>query len=87
MTATRDQNGSYAMIYFPRSDQSAVIDMAKLSAQTVRGWWYDPRTGTGRDLGALKGPRLSITSPTGGPDWVLVLDDPRRGYPPPGLKH
>ena len=36
-----------------------------------------------RDLPAA---RTEFVTPSYGPDWALVLDDPASGYPPPGLK-
>lgn len=33
----------------------------------------------------LSGPRVSVTTPSYGPDWVLVVDDAQAGYAGPGL--
>ena len=30
------------------------------------------------------GEKITFRAPETGPDWVLVLDDAARGYPPPG---
>jgi len=87
LQATRDREGTYALIYFPMNDQTATIDLAKLSAKQIRAWWYDPRTGIGKLADEFKneGPR-EFRSPPQGPDWVLVLDDAEKNYAPPGLK-
>jgi hypothetical protein len=87
LQATRDREGTYAFVYFPLNDQSATIDLGKLNARIVRAWWYDPRTGVGTLLGEFDGGgRREFRTPPTGPDWVLVLDDAAKNYPPPGLK-
>jgi len=84
--ATRDADGSYAMIYVPAAGQTVAVDTGRLSGERLKGWWYDPRTGKAT---ALKGDfpvggKLEFTTPPEGPDWVLVLDDATREYPRPG---
>ena len=87
LQATRDREGTFAFVYFPVNDQSATIDLAKLSAGQVRVWWYDPRTGVGKLAGEFPGGKAQdFRSPPQGPDWILVLDDAARNYAPPGLK-
>jgi len=82
--ATRDSEGSYALVYLPASDP-VELDLNKLTGEKLTGYWYDPRTGTARSIGLLqKADRVRFTPPQGGPDWVLVLDDAARGYPAPG---
>ena len=84
--ATRDRLGSYALIYFPTSDQEVSVDLSKLRAPRLRAWWFDPRTGIGTLVGeVIGGTRRTFRSPSHGPDWVLVLDDPAAGYGPPGM--
>jgi hypothetical protein len=87
MQAARDSAGTYAFVYFPMQDQTARIDLSRLRSARVRAWWFDPRTGVGTLQGEFEGgaPREFRTPPYG-PDWVLVLDDPNRGYAPPGLE-
>lgn len=86
LQATRDSNGTYALIYFPLNDQSATIDLAKLNAKRVRAWWYDPRAGFSILLGEFDGGSLrEFRTPPYGPDWVLVLDDAATKFPLPGL--
>ncbi len=88
LQATRDREGTYAFIYFPANDQPATIDLARLKAQQIRAWWYDPRTGIGTLIGELPGGNPhAFRSPAQGPDWVLVLDDTAKNYPPPGLEY
>lgn len=85
ITASRDRNGTYAMIYFPCRDQVATIDLAKLPGNQFRAWWYDPRTGFANPLGVIEGKAThDFKTPSYGPDWVLVLDDIKSDYGTPG---
>lgn len=75
--ATRDSEGSFAMIYFP-TGKSVEVDLSKLKMNELKGNWYDPRTGitfpyTGEKL---KNGKNSIKTPSNGKghDWVLVVD-------------
>lgn len=84
--ATRDAEGSYAMVYLPGAGQSVTVDTSHLSAARLKVWWYDPRTGkaTAEKGEPQGGEKITFRAPGTGPDWVLVLDDAARGYPPPG---
>jgi hypothetical protein len=79
--ATRDADGSYALIYLP-SCNPVTLDLEKLSGEVLDVTWYDPRTGAARRGGQVRRQgQQSFTPPTVWPDWVLVLDDAARGYP------
>jgi hypothetical protein len=84
--ATRDETGSYAMIYAPVGRRFRV-HMNKIAGAKVRAWWFDPRSGSAAMIGdfANSGER-EFMPPNPGEhlDWVLVLDDVAKGYPPPG---
>lgn len=82
--ATRDAEGSYALVYVP-SGKPVELDGTRLTGDHLRCCWYDPRTGVAQEIGVIeKQERLSFTPPIGGPDWVLVLDDATRGFAAPG---
>jgi len=87
MSATRDREGSYAMIYLPQG-QPVTVDLTKLSGSTVFAWWFDPRTGNATRIEGTFGTNQSqrLVPPTSGPeqDWVLVIDDTSKNYPAPG---
>jgi hypothetical protein len=88
ITASRDRDGSYALIYFPTSDQTATIDLGKLRGVKLRAWWFDPRTGFAHPLGQIdRQGKKEFTSPSYGPDWVLVLDDAASSYAAPGANY
>jgi hypothetical protein len=85
ITATRDSEGSYAMIYMPNASQTVTISTDLLTGEQLKAWWFDPRTGQAKEIETF--PReasRSFTSPSEEPDWVLVIDDAARGFPPPG---
>jgi hypothetical protein len=87
LQATRDREGTYAFVYFPASDLKATVDLSRLKAKRLRGWWYDTRTGIGTPLDEpLTGKAQEFRSPPFGPDWVLVVEDAEAGYAPPGLQ-
>jgi len=82
--ATRDSNGSYAMIYLPQN-QPVNIDLNILSGKQIQAWWYDPRNGKAIDGGVLtKTTKQPFTPPKDGKDWILVLDDVEKKYKSPG---
>ena len=83
--ATRDADGSYALVYVP-SGKAVEVDLAKLSGETLNAFWFDPRTGTAARFAVLTNPRAAhtFTPPPGGPDWVLVLEDAARDFSRPG---
>jgi hypothetical protein len=82
--ATRSAAGRYAFVYIPQSDQQVEIDLGSLAGR-AQAWWYCPRTGRAWLAGVFDNHgRASFTSPIGGPDWVLVLDEIAAGFPPPG---
>lgn len=85
ITVSRDLEGTYAFAYFPTSDQTATLDLAKLRPGKLRVWWFDPRTGFAHPADEIEGgARREFKSPSYGPDWVLVLDSASAGYSPPG---
>jgi hypothetical protein len=87
--ATRDEAGSYAMVYAPIGRPFSVkLDAVK--AKTIRAWWFNPRDGSTKSGGEFEnaGGNRQFISPDPGEllDWVLVLDDASKNYPPPGTK-
>jgi hypothetical protein len=85
--ATRDADGSYAMVYAP-VERRFRVRLEQLSGERVRAWWYNPRNGEASPAGEYPthGEQSFLPpNPGDGLDWVLVLDDASRGYPPPGV--
>ena len=75
-SATRDEAGTYAMVYLPTGG-SMTLNLAGLSSETLTARWFDPRTGAFFPGGALeRGERVTVQAPSRGMgnDWVLVVD-------------
>jgi hypothetical protein len=74
------------MVYAPIG-RSFSVRISKIAGDRVQAWWFDPRNGTATSIGTFPnaGDRV-FTPPAKGEmlDWVLVLDDASRNYPPPG---
>jgi hypothetical protein len=88
LVATRDSEGSYAMVYSP-AGRPFKVRMGAVSGNTVKAWWYNPRNGQAEAIGEFpnRGER-EFSPPDKGEhlDWVLVLDDASRNFPPPGTR-
>jgi hypothetical protein len=76
------------MVYSP-SGRPFKVRLDKISGAKVRTWWFNPRNGEATAAGefANTGER-EFTPPASGKgnDWVLVLDDAARNFPPPGTQ-
>jgi hypothetical protein len=85
--AARGSDGSYAFVY-TASGKPVTINVHKVSGTTVQAHWYDPRNGTSKPIGRFSNDTKTrrFAPPTSGPgnDWVLVLEDSSKDYPPPG---
>jgi hypothetical protein len=84
--ATRDEAGTYGMIYVPVG-RRFTVRTSLLDGDTLRAWWFDPRTGEARFLGEFSNSgERTFEPPTPGEnlDWILVLDDAEKNYPAPG---
>jgi hypothetical protein len=81
-------DGTYIMAYFPRY-QPVTLNTGRIAATTLRGWWYNPRTGQATQIGEMARDNTSQFAPptnVEGEDWVLVLDDASKDYPVPGTR-
>ena len=86
VTATRDENGSYAMIYLPQN-KPVTVDMDLITGNSKKAWWFDPSSGNVRKVKPKKNNGTSIFAPPKkGVDWVLVIDDAAKKFPEPGPK-
>ncbi|HET6559832.1 MAG TPA: glycoside hydrolase family 140 protein [Prolixibacteraceae bacterium] len=86
--ATRDQEGSYAMVYVPIGRKFSVR-MDVIKGEEVSAWWYNPRNGKATLIGKYPNTGTqSFISPEPGEntDWILVLDDASKKYSAPGTK-
>jgi hypothetical protein len=86
--ATRDVEGTYAMVYAPVG-RSFRVRMDVISGPKVAAWWYNPRNGQATAIGTFDNQgEQEFTSPDKGEmiDWILVLDDASKKYPAPGTR-
>ena len=80
ITATRDQAGSWIMVYTP-TGKPFQIDTGSLNGCHVEAQWFDPVKGTYTSLKYAqcsgRGRIRMFTPPTEGgyTDWVLVLEN------------
>jgi hypothetical protein len=86
LRATRGDG--FAMIYNPVGRVFSV-NHGQISGSQVKAWWFDPRNGGASFIGQFANSGTQTFTPPGTPqrgnDWVLVLDDSARNYPPPGV--
>ena len=83
--ATRDIDGTYAMIYAPIG-RAFDVRMDKITGPKVIAWWFNPRNAQGTSIGDFTniGTRQFVPPDLGeATDWVLVLDDAAKSYPMP----
>jgi len=86
ISATRDRSGSYAMIYSEQGNPFTV-NLQLLSGKKITAWWFDVKSGKSFKIDEFeKTERRRFHPPTKGKgnDWVLVLDDASKKFPPPG---
>ncbi len=84
--ATRDAADSYAMVYAPVG-RKFKVHMDKITGPQVKAWWFNPRNGEASVIGEFPNTgEREFTPPNYGEmlDWVLVLDDATKNFPPPG---
>jgi hypothetical protein len=86
MEAYRGADSSFAMIYLPVG-KTFSVRASSISGLSFIAWWFNPRDGSAQKIGQLKkSALLTFTPPDTGleKDWVLVIDDERAHYKPPG---
>ncbi|MBI3414832.1 MAG: glycoside hydrolase family 140 protein [Verrucomicrobia bacterium] len=86
--ATRDESGSDAMVYAPVG-RAFKVKMDKITGAKVKAWWFNPRDGRATAIGEFPNTgEREFTPPDKGEmlDWVLVLDDAAKRFPPPGTR-
>jgi hypothetical protein len=84
--ATRDADGTYAMVYAPVG-RSFKVHMDRIKGGQVKAWWFNPRNGEATVIGEFPNTgECQFTPPNPGEllDWVLVLDDAAKNFPAPG---
>jgi hypothetical protein len=86
--ATRDESGSFAMVYAPIG-RKFKVRMDKITGPKVKAWWFNPRNGEANVIGEFPNAgEREFQPPQPGEllDWVLVLDSVAHKFMPPGVK-
>ncbi len=86
--AIRDEQGTFAMVYAPIG-RPFKVHMNTIKGPNVTAWWFNPRDGKAQNIGTFSNQGdKEFTPPDPGEltDWVLVLDDASKNYPPPGQR-
>lgn len=77
----------YLMVYTPYGDTFRVSDES-LSGTKRTAWWFNPRTGQAEKLADFDRGQTPDFDPPGDPargsDWLLIIDNPEKNFPPPG---
>lgn len=80
--ALRARDNSFVIVYLSLGN-SATIRIGVMPGASIRASWYDPRNGRFSGTKELEKTEEHVFVPPSsghGHDWVLVLDDPARGY-------
>ena len=89
ITAFRDTDHTYAMIYLPIG-QRIEVNTAFLPSKAITVSWFNPATGkVAKSFSIKPGSAHWFTPTTTGAknDWVLILDDKSQNYPIPGANY
>jgi hypothetical protein len=79
--------GDGFMFVYTATGNAFTVNLGKISGSNVLAYWYNPRNGSSMSIGSFRnmGTKEFTTQFVGlGSDWVLVLDDASRNFPPPG---
>lgn len=84
----RLMKGDGHLLAYTPMGQPITIKVGELPWKESVAWWYDPRVGKAQEIGRVKHDathRFTVPgTPARGNDWVLVLDDPSKGFSRPG---
>lgn len=78
--------GADYLFVYSAAGKAFTVNLGKISGSALRAAWFDPRNGKVEAAGTVEnvGTKLFRPPRTGyGQDWVLVLDDDRKGYAGP----
>lgn len=85
MTAFRDQEGTYLMVYLPVG-RNVTIKTTDIAGRQLSIKWFNPRTGkTESSIQLPNAGKVTTTPPSSGieNDWVLIIDDASKKYSEP----
>jgi hypothetical protein len=76
-------DGSSLIVYIP-TRRTVTVDLAKVSGQRRRAWWFNPRSGSATLIGEYRGRGPTRFRTPDDHDWVLVVDNAAHGFRVPG---
>ncbi len=85
ISATRGDG--YLFVYSAQG-RKFTVRPGKISGTRLKGWWYNPRSGSAEAIGDFDTSQAREFTPPSegfGSDWVLVLDDASKSFPEPGM--
>lgn len=77
MSAFRDEQGRYLMVYLPVG-KPITVDTSFIPSKRVRCWWFNPENAEMKQIGRLQNKGLMQFTPPmlgNGKDWVLIIDN------------
>ncbi len=83
LLATRDQEGTYAMVYSPTGGAFS-LNTSWMTGSKGKAWWFNPRDGKANAIGDVpRNAEQKYSPPTQGEgqDWVLVIADSNLAFP------
>ena len=90
--ATRDvttggKGASYIMVYLS-APQAIAVNTSVIDAKFLNAFWFSPETGQSKPLmnHAPNPGKLELAKRSSGEDWVVVIDDAAKNYPPPSAE-
>jgi hypothetical protein len=82
VTAAYATDGSSIIAYLP-SSRAVTVSGSRLAGATMTVYWYNPGTGASTSVGTFATTGTQTFTPPAAGDWVLVVDSPQFGFPPP----
>jgi len=83
-----DKQKQFLMVYLPEGGEIS-LNGKYIQAEKLQTWWFSPKSGSALNSGVVSNQsNLNFKTPTSGigEDWVLVLEDARLKFGPPGKK-
>ena len=81
-----DKEKQFLMVYLPVGGEIS-LKGRNIQAEKLQAWWFSPKSGSAINSGTISNQEvLKFKTPSAGigEDWVLVLEDSRLKFGPPG---
>ncbi|MBN1419327.1 MAG: glycoside hydrolase family 140 protein [Planctomycetes bacterium] len=79
----------YLLAYIP-TGKPVTVRLGTIGGGRIKAWWFDPRAGKATEIEEMAKKETARFTPPGAPgrgnDWVLVVDDAAKDFPPPGAR-